>query len=180
MRKEIVIGACFFLAGVLCACLFGYDYFSTYGFLNEYHVKTFAEAALDVSTLLGSIVWERGKFFIVLWLIAYTPARKLAPLILRCGLFFTGGVFAGACMINMGIYGLVVFLGSWFPHGILYLLAIVLILRRDVHLSYGGTRPVGKRVLFTVSIISLILLGCLSEATVGTWILQQLFMHTIK
>ena len=65
MRKEIVIGACFFLAGVLCACLFGYDYFSTYGFLNEYHVKTFAEAALDVDALVAKALegetWVRVK-----------------------------------------------------------------------------------------------------------------------
>lgn len=180
MRKEIAIGACFVMAGVLCACLFGYEYFSTYGFLNEYHVKTFAETALDIPTLLGSIVWERGKLFLIIWLVAYTPARRIAPILLRCGIFFTAGVFAGACMINMGIYGLVVFVGSWFPHGIIYLAVIALILQRDARLGYHGKNPVARRILYTLCVLSLILLGCFAEATAGTYILQRLFGNLIK
>lgn len=32
MKKELAIGICFGLAGILCTCLFGYEYFTTYGF----------------------------------------------------------------------------------------------------------------------------------------------------
>ena len=39
MKKELVIGICFGLAGILCTCLFGYEYFTTYGFLNAYHMN---------------------------------------------------------------------------------------------------------------------------------------------
>ena len=42
MKKELAIGICFGLAGILCTCLFGYEYFTTYGFLNAYHMKAFA------------------------------------------------------------------------------------------------------------------------------------------
>ena len=38
MKKELAIGICFGLAGILCTCLFGYEYFTTYGFLNAYHI----------------------------------------------------------------------------------------------------------------------------------------------
>lgn len=180
MRKEITIGACFVMAGVLCACLFGYEYFSTYGFLNEYHMRTFVEAKLDFPTLLGNIVWERGKLIFMIWVVAYTPARRIAPLLLRCGLFFTAGIFAGACMINMGLYGLLVFAGSWFPHGIIYLVVIVLILQREVHLSYVGRGSLAKRIFFALSVLSVLLLGCFAEATIGTWILQSLFRNLLS
>ena len=175
MRRELVIGVCFAAAGVLCACLFGYEYFSTYGFLNAFHIKTFAEANLDLTTLLGNIVWKRAKLFFLIWLIAYTPARVIEPLVLRCGIIFTAGIFAGACMINMGGWGLVVFLGSWFPHGIFYVLAIMILLRRSEYKGYGGRNKIGRSVMYGLSIISLILIGCVSEATLGTWILQRLF-----
>lgn len=167
------------MAGVLCACLFGYEYFSNYGFLNEYHMRAFAETKLDFPTLLGNIVWERGKLVFLIWVLSYTPARKVAPLLLRCGLFFTAGIFAGACMINMGLYGLLVFFGSWFPHGIIYLVVIVLILQREVHPGYGGKNSIAKRVVFAVSVLSALLLGCFAEATVGTWILQSLFRNLV-
>ena len=42
MKKELAIGICVGLAGILCTCLFGYEYFTTYGFLNAYHMKVFA------------------------------------------------------------------------------------------------------------------------------------------
>ncbi len=58
MKKEIAVGICFCLAGVLAAWLFGYEYFSTYGFLNEYHMQTFAKAEFDTPALLGNILWE--------------------------------------------------------------------------------------------------------------------------
>lgn len=180
MRKEITLGACFVMAGVLCACLFGYEYFSTYGFLNEYHMRAFADMRLDRAALLGNIVWQRGKFIFLIWMVAYTPARRIAPLLLRCLLFFTGGIFAGACMVNMGIFGLAVFLLSWFPHGIIYLFVIMLILRRDMHVNYAGKNVLAKRLFYTISVLSLLLLGCFAEATVGTWILQSLFRSFTK
>ena len=179
MRKEITIGACFVMAGVLCACLFGYEYFSTYGFLNEYHMRSFVEAKLDFPTLLGNIIWERGKLMFLIWVLAYTPARRIAPLLLRCLLFFTAGVFAGACMVNMGIYGLLVFVLSWVPHGIIYLIVIVLILQRDMHLGYGANNTVAKKIFFALSVLSVLLLGCFAEATAGTWILQSLFRNLL-
>ena len=46
MKKELAIGICFGLAGILCTCLFGYEYFTTYGFLNAYHMKAFAASGI--------------------------------------------------------------------------------------------------------------------------------------
>ena len=73
MKKELAIGICFGLAGILCTCLFGYEYFTTYGFLNAYHMKAFAASDTGYLPLLANILWERGKqllesFLLKLWI----------------------------------------------------------------------------------------------------------------
>ncbi len=82
MKKEITIGICFVMAGILSVCFFGYEYFTTYGFLNEYHMRSFADSDTELMTLLGNILWERGKLFVFLWILSYTPARKVIPHVL--------------------------------------------------------------------------------------------------
>lgn len=176
MRREITIGVCFVVAGILCACFFGYEYFTTYGFLNEYHMQSFANSQLDTVTLLGNILWERGKLFVFLWILSYTPARKVMPLILWCCICFTGGVFLAACMLNMGIAGLAFFVLSWIPHGIVYFFVLYLILHSDRQKYYQHGNSVWKRVTTIGCLTLLFLLGCVLEAVAGVRILRWLIM----
>lgn len=179
MKKEIAVGVCFVIAGILCAYFFGYEYFSTYGFLNEYHMQSFASAEMDTKILLGNILWERGKLFIFLWILSYTPVRKLIPLVLRCLICFTGGVFLAACLLNMGVAGYLFFLVSWIPHGIVYLIVLYLMLRSDRHRYYRHNSPATRRVAATVGLVLVFVFGCVSEATVGVWLMQRLLTFLI-
>lgn len=172
MKKEIAIGACFCIAGMLCTCLFGYEYFTTYGFLNEYHMRAFASAQTEFLPLLAAILWERGKLFFVLLLISLTKIRTVMPLVLRCLLFFTGGVFLAACVMNMGLRGIVFFFAAWIPHGIAYLAAIVLLLCLEPHRFYNRKNPYLKKAAWYLGITVLMLLGCLLEATAGIRLLR--------
>ena len=138
MKKELAIGICFGLAGILCTCLFGYEYFTTYGFLNAYHMKAFV--ASDTGYL---------------------------PLI-----YFTGGVFFAACVMNMGILGIVFFLVSWLPHGILYLAALALLLLVEPHRFYNRKNPWLLRLAWGMGVAVLVLLGCVLEASVGIRLLR--------
>jgi len=180
MKKEIIVGSCFFVAGILCACFFGYEYFSTYGFLNEYHMQSFANAELNIPVLLGNIIWERGKFFLIIFLVACTPGKKIAPLILRCGICFTSGIFLAACTLNMGVGGILFFVVSWFPHGILYLLALIVIFCVDPHRFYNRRNPVLKKIALYASIVVMILLGCCVETVIGTRLLRWSIRLIIK
>lgn len=172
MRKEIAIGICFCLAGLLCACFFGYEYFTTYGFLNQYHMQSFANAKLDTQALMGNIIWERGKFFLLICIAAATPAKKIIPLVLRCGICFTAGIFLAACMLNMGVGGFVFFVVSLLPHGPFYFLALVLILWVDGHKFYNRKNPVLRRVAVYSGTIAAILAGCILESTLGVDLLR--------
>ena len=83
MKKELAIGICFGLAGILCTCLFGYEYFTTYGFLNAYHMKAFAASDTGYLPLLANILWERGKVFVIIAILSLTALKA----ILRRGIF---------------------------------------------------------------------------------------------
>lgn len=175
MQKEITIGFCFLMAGILSACLFGYDYFTTYGFINEYHARSFSETEFDVFLLVLSILWERGKFFVALWLLTYTPIRSIVPLLFRCAICFTMGMFIGACVINIGMFGILIAIGTWIPHGVLYVIAILLIFGRESLQMYGGRKQNLRKIVYVSGTIGCILCGCIAEATAGTKILQSLF-----
>ena len=84
MKKELAIGICFGLAGILCTCLFGYEYFTTYGFLNAYHMKAFAASDTGYLPLLANILWERGKVFVIIAILSLTALKAILPLLLSC------------------------------------------------------------------------------------------------
>lgn len=174
MKKEIAVGICFLVAGVLVACLFGYEYFSTYGFLNEYHMQAFAKAEFDTPALLGNILWERGKLFLMIVIISSTPLKKITPLFLRCGICFTAGMFLAACVMNMGGWGFLFFIVSWLPHGILYLLVLVLVCRMDYYQVCGRKNAALKLTVLYMGIVLLFLAGCVTEAVAGVPLLARL------
>lgn len=98
MKKELAIGICFGLAGILCTCLFGYEYFTTYGFLNAYHMKVFAASDTGYLPLLANILWERGKVFVIIAILSLTALKAILPLLLRCLiLFYRRGIFCCLC-----------------------------------------------------------------------------------
>lgn len=159
----------------MCACLFGYDYFTTYGFINEYHASSFAEAELEFSVLFGSVLWERAKFFFLLVILMYAPFKKIVPLIFRCLFVFVMGIYMGACMIGLGVFGLVVAIATWIPHGFFYLGAILLIFHKENWYRYSGKNVRLRNWMIRVGIILLILVGCMCEVKLGCIILQRLF-----
>jgi hypothetical protein len=171
MKKKIIIGIGFFVAGILCTCFFGYEYFSEYGFLNVYHLESFANNRPELPILFSNILWERGKLFGVIWLVSMTPARKIEPAVLRCVICFVAGVFLVACAGNLGIGGLLFFAAAFLPHGPVYLAALILMFCFDRSYPLNGRKLRWKKIAIYAAIISSVLLGCVLEAAVGTQLL---------
>jgi hypothetical protein len=180
MKKEIAIAGCFCLAGILCTCFFGYEYFAAYGFLNAYHLKAFAESPPQLPLLLSNILWERGKLFGLIVLVALTPAKKAEPLVLRCGVSFTAGIFLAACVGNLGIGGLLFFVVSWVPHGVCYLLSLLLLFGVDTRVLAHGRKHRWKKAVLYFGIVFFLLLGCVLEAVAGTRLLRLVISFLIK
>ena len=112
MRKELAIGICFCIAGMLTVCFFGYTYFTTYGFLNAYHMQAFAGAKLEVPALLGNIIWERGKLFLLICLVAFEEGCTTCSAVWN--LFYSRGVPCGK-HVEYGISRRCIFCGVAFP-----------------------------------------------------------------
>ena len=180
MKKELAIGICFGLAGILCTCLFGYEYFTTYGFLNAYHMKAFAASDTGYLPLLANILWERGKVFVIIAILSLTALKAILPLLLRCLIYFTGG---GACWYAAERY----FGGLWRcwrrdrrenrrrffgTKIILYLAALALLLLVEPHRFYNRKNPWLLRLAWGMGVAVLVLLGCVLEASVGIRLLR--------
>lgn len=99
--------------------------------------------------------------------------EKGCPLVLRCGICFTAGVFLAASMLNMGIRGIVFFTMSLFPHCLFYLMVLLLIFGVDTHSFYNRKNPVVKRVIYYGVVGIVFLLGCISEVMISVPLLQK-------
>jgi hypothetical protein len=73
---------------------------------------------------------------------------------------------------NLGIGGLLFFVVSFVPHGVVYLIALLLLFGVDTkRLALGGKGRWKKAALY-LGIACLLLLGCVLEAAAGTWLLR--------
>ena len=95
----------------------------------------------------------------------------LKTLAQKCANVFSWEVIR-ACVMNMGILGIVFFLVSWLPHGILYLAALALLLLVEPHRFYNRKNPWLLRLAWGMGVAVLVLLGCVLEASVGIRLLR--------
>jgi uncharacterized membrane protein SpoIIM required for sporulation len=179
MRKKIAIGIGFFIVGIICTCFWGYEYFSEYGILNTYNLASYANNMPEIPALFSNILWERIKIFFVIWIISITRLRKLELPVLRGVVCFAVGVFITACIGNLGAGGILFFIASFLPHGLVYLAALILIFSIDYGSFISGNKRRWKRITLCLGIILLILLGCLLEAAVGSRVLARVISLVI-
>lgn len=172
MKKEIGIVLLFFLLGIFVAELLGDEFLVTYGFLSEYQLHSFGTADIDRMDLFWNILWERGKGLLVIALMNATQLHGFLPRAGECVIGFAMGFFAAVCVIQMGLCGILLALAAFFPHGILYLAAFVLL----YHLRYAYTSEGRKRkTVFFLRILVIwivFVLACLVETYIGTGLLQ--------
>ncbi len=189
MRKNLLFFLLLFLVGIAGAQFFGKEFLTTYGFLNPYHLNAFAEMDVKELLLFWNILWERGKLLLGIGILLATPIRKFVPALLMGGFAFVFGFFSAACVMNLGVPGIGVALFFWIPHGIFYILAILLLLYfvnsgMDVQGGYAFRRSGKKRllsfILFPLLIILLLVIGSLLEATAGTFFLQVMVRFCLK
>lgn len=180
MKKQIGLLVILFLAGIASAQLFGTKFLTTYGFLNKYHMDAFATTEMDFMQMFWNILWERGKAFVVLIILGITPIRKYLPLLLKSILVYAFGLFLCACIMNMGIGGILIAIGSLFPQIIPYILAILVIFyveakpQKVMHSKMNMISPILTYIMWGAIVVMLILIACLLESTIGVYLLQKI------
>lgn len=176
MKRKGIILTILFAAGIFGAQLFGTEFLRTYGFLNEYHLQAFAQAELDRKDLFFNILWARGKLFLLLVLLASTPAKKWLLLLLEGLTAFLTGFYGAVCVICEGALGIGFFFLSLFPHGLLYGAAFFGFLRIERPLFYGKKKHMLSYLLANAVVLLLLAAGCMLETGV-TGVLQRLLAN---
>jgi hypothetical protein len=174
MKRTCILCLILLLAGILTAQLFGAEFLGTYGFLNDYYLKTFARSNPDKLDLFWNILWERGKLFLFLALLAATPLKRWLRLLLL-GLFsYFTGIYGAACLICQQLRGLGIFVLSLFPHGLFYAGAAWLFLRLLPPGRFSGKKYVFSYLLANAIVLLLFLIGCILETAVSSPLLWKL------
>lgn len=177
MKRKGIIFAILLIAGIFGAQLFGTEFLRTYGFLNEYNLRAFARADLDKLNLFWNILWARGKLFLLLVILASTPARKWLLSGLEGILAFLIGFYGAACVICEGALGIGIFFLSLFPHGLLYGAAFFGFLHIERPVFYSKKKHVLSYILAIAIVLLLLVIGCILETGVGSVLLQRLLAN---
>ena len=175
MKRLLWTGVIAVLAGILMAFLIGEEFFSTYGFFSEYNLKSFAYCEMDQMSLFWHIVWQRGKLMILVFLLSSTIFSKFMPYALMALGGFSFGMLEVVCGMQMGAFGIIVPAGSWIPHGGLYLIVLILLIRSKNLIGFEKKRKKLYFFLLGFGIICLFFIGCFLETTLGTWVIQSIF-----
>lgn len=168
-----------FLAGILLAQLFG-NWYATDNLLDAYHLTHFAGQGWDWKELFWSIVWTRGRFFFVLFLLCATSFRQILIKALPPVLLFLIGVYAGVCLYSQGILGIGIFFFSIFPHYAIYLVLFFMILHKKKPIQYSGKRYVFAEIASVFFLVLIFLAGCLIEAAAGNFLLRHYLLAFIS
>jgi hypothetical protein len=167
-----------FLSGILLAQLCGETYM-TDNPLSTYHLNNFVMQTPDRRELLVTILWERGKLFAVLSLLCVSACRRWMDKVVPVLLILALGLYGGVCLACQGFGGIGIFFFSIFPHGLVYLFAIYLILHKKKPVQYSGKRYVLTEIVSVFFILAMILAGCFLEATIGNFLLKHFLLTFI-
>ncbi len=172
MKRNLWICVLFLLGGILSAQLLGADFFEACGYFSDGQLKSFAASSPDRMDLFWNILWKRGKLLLLTALLCATALKRLLPVAARLLASWLTGFFAAVCVLCMGIGGVLFLLAALFPHGICYAAAGIWMYR--LHPMYGadGKRKSARLLLSVFGIWTLLLVGCISEALLGTCLLQ--------
>lgn len=189
MKKQILFITICFLSGVVSAQLFGTKFLTTYGFLNSYHIRAFVMGKTEYMQMFWNILWERAKEFLFLALLGFTPVRKILPQFIKSVIAYTFGLFMWACVMNMGLYGILVCICCILPQGILYLAAIALLIKMEIQPRYVGAgyeksswlrTSVTTHLFGILTIMILVVMGALLEALAGNVLLHMVLKQLLK
>ena len=177
MKRNVLIVIISLLTGVILAGVFGTSFFSTYGFLNEYNLRSYCELNLNVEDVFCEILWERMKFFLCIFILGSTPFKRVVGkmLLIISGVIF--GFLGYASIIALGGLGIVFWGLIFFPHGIIYFIGCYIVLKAKNYKYYAKNLILRNVLLYGVVILTLIN-GCLIETTISANAMKKiLFIH---
>jgi hypothetical protein len=178
-KQQKTWGIVLFLAGILFALTVG-DFDAADSLLGTANLRSLSVRAVDGRELFLTLLWERGRLFFLLLLLCQGTCRRFAEKAVPVLLVILLGLYAGVCLACQGIWGAGLFFFSVFPHGIVYLLALNMVLHKKKPVQYSGTRYMFTEVASVFVIIAIVAAGCLLEATAGSFLLKNYLLAFIS
>lgn len=176
MKKFLIVLIIIFICGVLSADICMQQIKESNTFVGFEGYKQYANAKLLFQQVFWNIVYERIKLLGVVVLLCFTPLKE------RIGYFggvlfsFIWGFFFMSCIVEIGVAGVVVGLASVLPHGILYGVAIGLLLNGGRTGRYHHKNQIGRKISVYVFVLLLFVTACVIESLIGThfipWVIR--------
>ena len=173
MKENRYVRITAFFLGIVTANLIGRELFVTYGILNIYFIRQYAQTVLDLNRLWFHVLGIRIKWAgLVLGLFHFFRAENVL-LLLECALSYTFGILQVAAILNLGWKGMVVVLVGMLPQWICYLTAMVLYYDLKCRQMTDRMEPRVVMVLCYGIVFALFLCGIWAEVMVNPILLQK-------
>ena len=176
MKKFLIILIIVFICGILSAdvCLKEIKDSEVLVGLDFY--KQYANTKLVFRDVFWNLLYERVKLFVGIILLCFTPMKERLGIILGLIFSFIWGFFLMACIVELGVAGLVVGLASVLPHGIFYASGIALLLGIGRSRSYKLKKQIAQNISRYLFVILWFFTACVIENLIGThlipWIIR--------
>lgn len=176
MKKFLIILIIIFICGVLSAdiCLEEIKESEVLVGLDFY--RQYANTKLVFKDVFWTLLYERGKLFVGIILLCFTPIKERLGTILAPIFSFIWGFFMMSCIIELGVAGLVVGLASVFPHGIMYIGVIGLFIGYRRRYPYQYKNAFARSVGIYLFALLLFITACVIESLIGThfipWVIR--------
>ncbi len=170
-EKWVVLAA--FLGGILLANLLDEQLLVSYGVLNDYFLSRYASFHVDQSELFCSVLLERCKAALFIFLLGRAVPRGALPTLLESAVAAGVGFLAVVAVYNLGMSGIVICLGGLLPQWLFYLAALAVYLDARRQTVRGSARwELSAHLLRGCLTLLLLALGILAESFLGPALLR--------
>lgn len=174
-----------FLLGLIFSVAFKGLYWNQINIIDDKYISKIRDTILDHSVLLEYVLWNNLRIFILFWIFCSTALGiPYITLSLAYG-GFKMGLFITVIMMRYGIKGILLLFAYTFPQFLVYLPVAFVCFRAGYWLcksmyhetrlgSKGKMERVVKHLglIFVLAIV--LILGCLMETYIGSFILQKI------
>lgn len=184
-KKDIFIAGVLlagFVMGILFINLWGDTYFRESSILNGHNLELLRNNEINLNSLFLFLLLNRGKWYLLFWLIGHTVVGIPAVAAGLAWLGFSAGGLLTTAVVQMGISGSVFGLAVIMPQGLIYAPLIYrtakgicyesMMRYRYRRSSYSWQREKEYMLLFAAGIPMLILAAAL-EGYANPWVMQQ-------
>lgn len=183
MKKEYWIISLAFLAGIICANIFGVEQLTSYGILNGYFFDKLSTTTIHYKELVAQIFLVRLKELLILVVLSHL-LKKVA--VWKCCvlfLIFSLGFLVTASIFNFGWKGMLVVIAVLVPQWVCYGFLLYLLWKGNERVNgvvgscyhyQDRKKKYGMAAALYIAVLVILTLGVLTESYLNPMILKKI------